>query len=191
MKIRFLRIACISFCLVAVTAVGAFAQGRGGPGGGGPPPGGGGPGGSGGPGGQGGPGGPGGFGTQPPTSMAGPARTNIATHNALQLGPVGRWWDDKTVVQTVGIRRDQQKKMDAIFGANKQAILDSYKTFLSEQAKLDALSKNPKADQVKLFAAIDAVSQARAGLQKATTQMLLQVRQQMDPDQIAKLEKLR
>jgi Spy/CpxP family protein refolding chaperone len=188
MKIRFLRIACIGLCLVAATAAGAFAQGRGGPGGGGPPPGGGGPGGPGGPGGS---VGPGGFGTQPPPSMTGSPRTNSPAHGALQLGPVGRWWDDKSVAQTVGIRKEQQKKMDAIFGANKQAILDSYKIFLSEQAKLDALSKNPKADQAKLFAAIDAVSQARAGLQKATTQMLLQVRQQMDPDQIAKLEKLR
>ena len=184
MKSRFLRMACIGFCLVAATVAGASAQGRGGPGGGGPPPGGG-------PGGPGAPGGPGGFGAAPPPSITGSTHTGRDTHSALQLGPVGRWWDDKTVVQAIGLRRDQQKKMDAIFGENKQAILDSYKTFLSEQAKLDALSRNPKADQAKLFAAIDAVSQARAGLQKATTQMLLQVRQQMDPDQIAKLDKLR
>jgi hypothetical protein len=43
---------------------------------------------------------------------------------------------------------------------------------------------------VKLFAAIDAVSQARAALQKATSQMLLQIRQQMDPGQIQKLKVL-
>jgi Spy/CpxP family protein refolding chaperone len=106
------------------------------------------------------------------------------------LGPVGRWWDDKSVAQTVGLRKDQQKKMDTIFNANKPAILDSYKTFLNEQAKLDALEKDPQTDKTRLFAAIDAVSQARASLQKATAQMLLQIRQQMDPDQITKLEKV-
>jgi hypothetical protein len=103
---------------------------------------------------------------------------------------VGRWWDDKTVVQSIGLRKEQQKKMDAVFNANKPAIVGSYKEFLSEQSKLEAIGKDPQADQTRLFAAIDAVSQARASLQKATAQMLLQLRQQMDADQITKLEKM-
>jgi Spy/CpxP family protein refolding chaperone len=111
-------------------------------------------------------------------------------HGSVQIGPVGRWWDDKTVVQAIGLGKVQQRQMDATFSANKPAILNSYKTFLSEQAKLNALSKDPNADKEKLFAAIDAVNQARAALQKATTQMQLQIRQQMNPDQVQKLEKL-
>jgi Spy/CpxP family protein refolding chaperone len=93
-------------------------------------------------------------------------------------------------VQTIGLRREQQKKMDVIFNANKPAILEAYKTFLSEQSKLNAINKNPQADQASTFAAIDAVNNARASLQKATAQMLLQIRKEMDPDQIAKLEKI-
>ena len=108
-----------------------------------------------------------------------------------QFGPVGRWWDDKSVIRSVGISKAQQKKMDAVFDANKPAILGTYKTFLAEKAKLDAMSKQSQVDQAKMFAAIDAVSQARAALEKANTQMLLQIRQQMDADQIAKLEKLK
>jgi len=80
--------------------------------------------------------------------------------------------------------------MDAIFDASKPAILSSYKTLLSEQAKLDALNKQPQADTASLFATIDAVNQARASLQKATTEMLLQIRGQMAPDQILKLQKV-
>jgi hypothetical protein len=80
--------------------------------------------------------------------------------------------------------------MDAIFNANKPAILASYKAFLSEQSKLDGIGKDPQADKARLFAAIDAVSQARASLQKATTQMLIEIRQQMNSDQIEKLEKI-
>jgi Spy/CpxP family protein refolding chaperone len=114
--------------------------------------------------------------------------SGTTTREGLQLGPVGRWWDNKSVVRTIGLRRDQQQKMDVIFSANKPAILSSYKTFLSEQAKLNQLSKNPAADKSQLFAAIDAVSWARASLQKATTQMLLQIREQMDTEQIKKLE---
>jgi Spy/CpxP family protein refolding chaperone len=108
----------------------------------------------------------------------------------VQFGPVGRWWDDKTVVQSIGLQKEQQMKMDAIFNASKPAILSSYKAFLSEKSKLETISKDKQVDQARLFSAIDAVSQARASLQKATSQMLLQIRQEMKPDQIEKLEKL-
>ena len=94
-------------------------------------------------------------------------------------------------MRTIGLSTDQQKKMDVVFNANKPAILATYKTFLAEQAKLDAISKQSQVDQSKMFAAIDAVSQARVALQKANTQMLLQIREQMNADQIAKLEALK
>jgi hypothetical protein len=40
-----------------------------------------------------------------------------------------------------------------------------------------------------LFAQIDRVAQARAELDKATTHYLLQIRKEMDSDQIKRLEK--
>ena len=175
---RLFRPVYLCLCLVAAFALGAFAQGR--------PPGGG-PGGP--PGGM-GPGGPGGPGGASPSTTYSASATNASRHGGLQFGPVGRWWDDKTVVQAIGLRKDQQRAMDGIFNANKGAILSSYKALLSEQAKLDKLNKDPQVDKARLFEAIDAVSQARASLQKATSQMLLQIRQQMDAEQIAKLEEL-
>lgn len=112
------------------------------------------------------------------------------TNSNSGFGPVGRWWDDKSVTQSIGLRKAQTQKMDAIFNANKPAILAAYKNFLSEQSKLDTLKKDPAVDKARLFAAIDGVSQARASLQKATSEMLLQIRGEMDPDQITRLEKL-
>jgi Spy/CpxP family protein refolding chaperone len=108
----------------------------------------------------------------------------------VQFGPVGRWWDNKSVVHTVGISSAQRRRMDSIFNENKPAILASYQAFLKEQARLNALSHNPQVDQAATFAAIDAVNQARASLQKATAQMYLQIRQQMSTDQVQKLENL-
>lgn len=151
-----------------------------------PPPGSGGPGGPGGPGGSfPGGGGPGGPGTISPSSSS----ANTA-HSGIQFGPVGRWWDDRKTADTVGLRKEQKKRMDSIFNQNKPAILSSYKAYLSEQSKLEACSKDAHTDQAHLFAAIDAVSQARAALQKATAQMFMQIRQQMDADQLEKLEKV-
>jgi Spy/CpxP family protein refolding chaperone len=116
--------------------------------------------------------------------------TTGTTHSGLQFGPEGRWWDDKSVERSIGLRKDQKQRMDKIFDANKPAILASYKAFLGEQSKLDALNKDSQVDKTRLFAAIDAVSQARAALQKANSQMLLDIRKELDPDQMDKLEKL-
>jgi Spy/CpxP family protein refolding chaperone len=106
-------------------------------------------------------------------------------------GPPGRWWDDRGFAKSVGLRKDQQKKMDQVFNANRTAILDSYNTLKKEQTQLDALSKQPKLDEARIFASIDAVAQARAALAKANAHMLLQVRQELDPDQVERVEKLR
>ncbi len=198
MNTRFLASMIFCACLAAVAGSNAFAQGQHPVG---PPPGGAPPG-------RVPPAGPpsGGFptGDQPPNGpprhggghgdpsrpRADAQQNGNGAHSSVQFGPVGRWWDDKSVMQSVGLAREQQRKMDTIFNANKPAILSTYKTFLSEQAKLNALNKDPKVNQTQLFSAIDSVNQARAALQKATAQMLLQIRQEMKPDQIEKLEKI-
>jgi Spy/CpxP family protein refolding chaperone len=181
MNARFLRGMLVGLCLVVAAEAGVWAQGKapaGAPPAGLPL------------------GGYGSFGPQGgPGSLSAPAGSSSqsatgAVRSGLQLGPAGRWWDDKTVTRSIGLRKEQQRKMDAIFNANKPAIVESYKAFLSEQSKLEALGKEQQVDKAHLFAAIDAVSQARATLQKATAQMLLQIRQQMDTAQIVKLEKL-
>ena len=146
------------------------------------------PGGPGSPGGL-GPGGPGGS-REPRHAERGKGHAANAPHNALQFGPVGRWWDDRSVVQSIGLRREQQKRMDAIFDANKPAILDTYKGFLKAQSNLTTVNKDPQANKDRVFSAIDAVNQARASLQKATSAMLLQIRNEMDPNQVNKLEQI-
>ena len=103
---------------------------------------------------------------------------------------MGRWWDDKTVVSGVGLSRNQQKRMDTIFDANRSAIVNSYKAFLKAQDHLAALNKSANPDQSEVFSAIDGVNQARSDLEKAASAMLLQIRKEMTPDQIDKLEKL-
>jgi Spy/CpxP family protein refolding chaperone len=108
----------------------------------------------------------------------------------VQFGPVGRWWDDKSVVSAVGLSSEQKRHMDAIFAQNRPAIVSSYQNLLKEQAKLSALNKSPQADQTSTFAAIDAVNQARASLQKTVAQVYMQIKQQMSSDQIEKLTKM-
>jgi Spy/CpxP family protein refolding chaperone len=117
-------------------------------------------------------------------------QASVTTANGVKLGPPGRWWDDRATTQAVGLRKDQQKKMDVIFDASKPAIISAYVAFQKQQTALNELSKSPQVDKAKIFAAIDSVNQARAALEKANTQMLLQIQAQLDPAQLAKLESL-
>lgn len=125
-----------------------------------------------------------------PGSKAGEPN-NPATRSGLQLGPVGRWWDDRGVAETIGLRKDQRKRMDSIFNANKPALIESYQALEREQNKLSSLSQAQQLDKTRMFQSIDAVNQARAALEKANTEMILQLRQALDADQLQKLERLR
>lgn len=191
MSTKTLRVWCCFLCLALAPWTRGMAQEGGDHDrdrdrGGGP----GGPGGRGGPGDPGGPGGPGAP-NHPRHEGHGKGRNAAETpRNALQFGPVGRWWDNRSVTQAIGLRREQQKRMDAIFDAHKPAILDSYKGFLKAQTNLATVNKDPQANKDRLFAAIDEVNQARSSLQKATSAMLLQIKQEMDPVQIDKLGKM-
>jgi Spy/CpxP family protein refolding chaperone len=186
----FARTTLIAVCLALGVASTSPAQGHGG---GGPPPGGGGMGGPGG-GGMGGPQFPNGgrpmdrgpMGTPEPR----PGQRNQIPGQALQLGPPGqRWWDDKSMVKSLKLRPDQQAHMDAIFEQNRAALLTRLQGVQQAETQMDELAKAPTLDEGALFAQIDRVAQARADLEKATTHLLLQIRKEMDPDQIKRLQK--
>jgi len=135
-----------------------------------------------------GPGRPGGMGRSfaappPPSAMS-----RVAPHVGLQLGLGGRWWDDSKTMKKLNLRSDQQHKMDDIFEANKPALLNLYGNLQREETHLASLPAGDLQDESKVFAAIDRVAQARADLEKANVHLLLQIRQQLDPDQVAQLD---
>jgi len=126
-----------------------------------------------------------------PALGSGRSGMNGNMRSGFQLGPPGRWWDDRDFAKSLGLRKEQQKKMDSVFDANKGAILDSYKALQQQESNLEATSREAKLDEGRIFAAIDAVNQARSALEKANAHMLLMVRQEMDADQLARMEKFR
>lgn len=90
-----------------------------------------------------------------------------------------------------GLRPEQQRKMDAIFEANRSALLTRYQALQQEESKMAALTKVAVPNEDQLFTEIDRVAQARAYLEKANTHYLLQIRREMDAAQIARLEEHR
>jgi Spy/CpxP family protein refolding chaperone len=109
----------------------------------------------------------------------------------LQLGPPGRWWDDKSIVKSLKLSPEQQTRMDAIFEQNRGALMARFERVRQAEMQMEELSKSSAPDEAALFAQIDRVAQARAELEKANTHMLLQIRREMDAEQIKRLEKSR
>jgi Spy/CpxP family protein refolding chaperone len=105
------------------------------------------------------------------------------------LGLPGRWWDDKHFIKQLGLRSDQQKQMDAIFEAHRGALASSLQNLQRERAQLGSLSQKDLQDETKVLAAIDRVVAARANLARESTQLLSALRKQLDPQQVAALEK--
>jgi Spy/CpxP family protein refolding chaperone len=107
----------------------------------------------------------------------------------LQLGPPGRWWDDKHYVKALHLRPEQQKRMDILFDENRATLVGRYQALQQEESRMEAFSHAATLDEAALFAQIDRVSQARADLEKANTHLTLQVRKEMDADQVVRLDK--
>ena len=104
----------------------------------------------------------------------------------LHRGPVGRWWDDGNYTHSLAISSSQQRRMDQVFSANRDQLLKLYTNLKHQEAELDKLGKTT--NESALDQQIDRVSQARTDLQKADTHLLLEIRKQLTPDQVNKLD---
>jgi hypothetical protein len=131
----------------------------------------------------GGMGGPGGGMNRPPRMEGPPPR------NGPQLGPPGRWWDDKKTAKDLNLRPEQLRKMDDVFNANKGQLLNLLGNLQREQQRLESMSREDLQDEGKVFAAIDRVMTAKTELEKENAHVLLLIRKEMDGDQVAALDR--
>ncbi len=117
--------------------------------------------------------------------------TSSTVRGGLQVGPPGRWWDDKHFAKDLQLRPEQQRHMDVMFETNRAVLLKRYEDLQGEQSRMETLVHAKMLDESTLFAQIDRIAQARAELEKANTHLLLQLRGEMDGDQLARLEQHR
>jgi len=91
-------------------------------------------------------------------------------------------------MKTLSLRSDQQHKMDDIVNGNKGTLQNLFSNLQREEARLTSMSPQDLQDEGKVFAAIDRVATARADLEKESAHILMQIRQQLDPSQLSKLD---
>jgi Spy/CpxP family protein refolding chaperone len=108
----------------------------------------------------------------------------------LQLGPPGRWWDNKDFAHTVGLNTVQQHRMDDVFSANRDNLMKLYKSLQHEESQLKKMTRSQSLDENQIFQQIDRVTLARGELSKAYAHMELQIRKEMTAEQTAKLDEM-
>jgi len=129
----------------------------------------------------------GGF-SRTPNAPSAMNRSTPRMHGGLQVGPPSRWWDDKHFVKQLKLTEEQQRHMDTIFEQNRPTLLKRYESLQQEEQRMEELTHARTLDETSLFAQIDRIEQARADLGKATLHYQLQIHNELDPGQIAKLE---
>lgn len=131
-------------------------------------------------------------GSPPPNVRDGAGGASVSTmRGGLQLGPPGRWWDDRHFAKQLHLSSDQQHRMDSIFEQNRGMLLKRFEGLQQEEQRMEELTHAKTLDENALFAQIDRVAQARADLEKANTHLLFQIRSEMDAEQITRLEEHR
>jgi Spy/CpxP family protein refolding chaperone len=115
-------------------------------------------------------------------------RTAPVMRSGPQLAPPGRWWDDGKTIKHLSLRPEQKERMDEIFNANKGSLLNTFANLQREETRLGTMTPQDLQDETKVFAAIDRVTQARAGLEKESAHIQMQLRQQLTPAQVSMLD---
>jgi Spy/CpxP family protein refolding chaperone len=124
----------------------------------------------------------------PPKAFASVPDKNGKPGQGVQLGPGGRWWDDKHSAKSIHLTDEQQKKMDAAFDGSKAQLFKTYTSLKQEEATLKKLQKANPPDKQAILAQIDRVTALRGDLQKQSASLALELRSQLTPEQLKKLE---
>ena len=110
---------------------------------------------------------------------------------ALGPGPEGRWWNDPTMVQRLGLSDDQRKNMDDILQQHRTELIDMRAAVEKAEIAMEPLIKADTPNEQQILGQIDRIAQARAELEKANARFLLAIRAKLTPDQYRQLQAAR
>jgi len=98
-------------------------------------------------------------------------------------GIEGRWWDNTRVATALKLTPDQQKAMDGILYQHREKLIDLQADLERANLGMEPLMNADEPNRAAIEAQIDKVVAARAALEKANSNFLLDLRMQLTPDQ--------
>lgn len=97
--------------------------------------------------------------------------------------PPGKWWKDSEVVQKLGLTDAQVASIEQVFQTYKPKLQQAMENLRSLDQQLEPLMEADVPDEAKVLAQTANIAQARALLERTTTEMFLQIRKVLSPEQ--------
>lgn len=101
--------------------------------------------------------------------------TVLAAQSPLGKG-MGYWWKQPNTIQQLNLTPEQQKKIGEVFQQFRVRLIDHTAALEREEVILEQLMEADPLDASKVRPEIDRVADARAQLEKANANMLLEMR---------------
>ncbi|HEV2326350.1 MAG TPA: Spy/CpxP family protein refolding chaperone [Terracidiphilus sp.] len=103
----------------------------------------------------------------------------------------GRFWDNPRVATVLKITPDQQKAMDDILFQHREKLIDLRANLQKAELDMEPLMNADEPNRTAIEAQIDKVVAARAALEKANSNFLLDIRMKLTPDQWKQIKSFR
>ena len=126
---------------------------------------------------------------------------SVLVGSALSAGPLprlrradlpeGKGWKRPRISREIGLTREQEDSLEAIFLRARPALIDLRADLEKKQVALQSAMENLRGDAEEASQRIDDVERARARLAKARAAMLVEFRRVLAPDQWRRLTELR
>lgn len=106
-------------------------------------------------------------------------------------GMGGRFWDNPQIAESLKLTPDQQKAMDNILFQHREKLIDLQANLQKSELDMEPLMNADQPNQAAIEAQIDKVVAARAALEKANANFLLDLRMKLTPDQWKQIKDFR
>ncbi|MGH9600504.1 MAG: Spy/CpxP family protein refolding chaperone [Terracidiphilus sp.] len=98
-------------------------------------------------------------------------------------GTDGSWWNNPRIAAALKLTGEQRKAMDEIMYAHREKLIDLEADMERADLAMQPLMNADTPDQAAIEGQIDRVVAARAALEKANANFLLDIRMKLTPDQ--------
>lgn len=103
----------------------------------------------------------------------------------------GRFWNNPRIATALKITPDQQKQMDNILFQHRENLIDLRANLQKSELEMEPLMNADEPNRAAVEAQIDKVVGARAALEKANSDFLLDIRMKLTPDQWEQIKNFR
>ncbi len=104
--------------------------------------------------------------------------------------PEGKWWKKPRIAAEIGLSSDQAREIEAIFVRSRGKLIDLRAELQKKQAELQDAMEDESADRGAVASKIEAVEDARAGLQKTRALMFLDMKRVLRTEQWERLREM-